>query len=700
MLFPCSVQYCALFSSLSSVSGVEVLCGKSVCRLSNRGPDAVGNFKEILNKFQNGSYKLEMEFAGYVLHLRGCLTVQPLKDRAGNILLWNGEIFGGDIKVENDENDGEKLLEVLSSIQAQCNEEKNAEYMMKIFGNIHGPWAFVYWQKNQGLLWFGRDYFGRRSLLWHFPKSASDQFILSSVAHDSDKMDFTEIPAKMLYCIKMKDVLDFWNPTDELIGSSGNKFEQCIKALSMQVPRSDHGLRNMLLEKSVCNCLSPKKESTENAKFDTENCLSTEKNVFKEGSDEKVGACENSSVADKESMYEPVNTDLLCKLCSCIHLKPYTEPPAKETSENAMMLEKCASFFLEVMEEATRRRVYNLPREKFLELKNKEGILDSLQTIDTKEGKQVTNVGILFSGGIDSMVLAALADRCIPKNEVIDLFNVAFEQRVNQQNLNAHKKNPKESEKKEPYDVPDRITGKSGVCELNPKRRWNFIEINVTLEELKSAREEHVKHLVYPLATVLDDSIGCAIWFAARGRGARFVLDNGKLVKKVEDYTSNAKVLLTGMGADEQLGGYARHRSKFEKFGWEGLKEEIEMEIDRISSRNLGRDDRCISDHGREARFPFLDENVVAFLKRVPIWIKCDPRLPRGHGEKRLLREMARKLNLHGAAVLPKRAIQFGSKIAKIENSKEKGSDTCNRLQERDQQTTKKTFLTEIFKYF
>ena len=67
--------------------------------------------------------------------------------------------------------------------------------------------------------------------------------------------------------------------------------------------------------------------------------------------------------------------------------------------------------------------------------------------------------------------------RCIPKDEAIDLLNVAFEQRVNQQHLNARKKSPKESEKKEPYDVPDRITGKSGVCELNPNRRWNFIEV-------------------------------------------------------------------------------------------------------------------------------------------------------------------------------------------------------------------------------
>jgi len=35
-------------------------------------------------------------------------------------------------------------------------------------------------------------------------------------------------------------------------------------------------------------------------------------------------------------------------------------------------------------------------------------------------------VAILFSGGIDSLVLAALADRCLPMDEPIELINVAF----------------------------------------------------------------------------------------------------------------------------------------------------------------------------------------------------------------------------------------------------------------------------------
>lgn len=258
------------------------------------------------------------------------------------------------------------------------------------------------------------------------------------------------------------------------------------------------------------------------------------------------------------------------------------------------------------------------------------------------------SIAILFSGGIDSTIISLLAHSHIPSSIPIDLLNVSFDS-----------------------NAPDRLTGKGTVEELRslfPDRIWNFVAIDVDKQELDSYSNYIRNRLVYPsegTEKVIDESVACSLWFAARASG-HIISCNGSQVK----YESPARILLSGLGADEQLAGYSRHRRIFYTGGVEGLKKELAMDLDRISSRNLGRDDRVIGDHGKETRHPFLDEDVISFLNQVRIDFKCNLKLDRGVGEKYLLREACRKLGLSQERCSTyKRAIQFGSRIAQITRS-------------------------------
>ena len=285
-------------------------------------------------------------------------------------------------------------------------------------------------------------------------------------------------------------------------------------------------------------------------------------------------------------------------------------------------------------------------------------------------------IAILFSGGLDCTLLACIAHDILPHDQQIDLLNVAFE---NPRVVAAASKDRSSQDVTESaYETcPDRVTGRASHAELSwlcPERNWQFIPIDVPYEELTAHRNTIVE-LMRPHDTEMDFSIGCALYFAARGQGVLWQ----DATEDLKSYVTPAQVLISGLGADELFGGYSRHAVAYQRKGHEGLVDELQVDFERIAQRNLGRDDRIISHWGKEVRYPFLDEDVVSWTLGIPAAKKCNFGLgtceEKGlEASKRLLRLAAWKLGLRQAAQQKKRAIQFGARTAKMTVGRTKGT--------------------------
>ena len=269
---------------------------------------------------------------------------------------------------------------------------------------------------------------------------------------------------------------------------------------------------------------------------------------------------------------------------------------------------------------------------------------------------------VLFSGGVDSTLLAAILHQVVPDEESIELCSICFAQGTS----------------------PDRLGALDAYKELKslyPGRKWKFIAVDSTYEELKETKG-HLMELLYPSDTVMDFNIGGALWLASRGHGKLIDCQNldpetNEIDIVNESYRSEARVVFLGHGADELFGGYARHRTRFRNGGWEGLAGELQLDVKRLWQRNFGRDDRVVSDHGKEGRVPFVDEQILEFALTTHLGYLANLNLPLGEGDKIILRQCLKSLGLPRTSERHKRALQFGSRLAKAANAACFGSNTA-----------------------
>ncbi|KAM0755204.1 hypothetical protein T439DRAFT_131232 [Meredithblackwellia eburnea MCA 4105] len=581
----------------------------------------------------------EVRFHGSVLHMRGTtVTPQPFINTHGDVLLFNGEVFDG-LEVPPVENDGQRLFD---SIQEKGD-------FRKALKDVEGPYAIIFYEATTRRMFFARDPLGRRSLLVHKPNATSPFLLISSCGAgvESGLDEWEEVSCDSVFCYEFVKV-DF------------DKFENdgSLKIGTTTFPR-----------------------------------------VHK------------SKASTADTLIYPFDL-----------LNPTLPSPTSLPEIPPSPLHLSSTFY------STLETFHTLIS---LSVQNRVLTVPSPPSPISPTSSQEARIAILFSGGIDCTTIALLVDEVLPEAETVELINVAFENprklrgvavggggvgkkvkcKSKDKGKAMEKWKGKEKEKvngkqeeevengvreiavedttastprapqPEPesesptasiYDVPDRLTGRAtfrALQTLRPRRRWKFVEVDVPYQETLEHKQKIVD-LMRPNRTVMDYSISLAFYFAARGQGSI----QCPLTSTKTPYHSKSRVLLSGLGADELLGGYSRHRKAFfnqtgpDGGDWESLIKEMQMDLDRIPRRNLGRDDRIISFWGKEARYPFLAGPVVEFCARTPIHLKCDPRLGEGVGDKLLVRQLAKSLGLPDeAAGLKKRAIHFGARTAKME---------------------------------
>ncbi|MHA1939846.1 MAG: asparagine synthase family protein [Candidatus Thorarchaeota archaeon] len=219
-------------------------------------------------------------------------------------------------------------------------------------------------------------------------------------------------------------------------------------------------------------------------------------------------------------------------------------------------------------------------------------------------------VGVLFSGGVDSSLVALLAQEVCPEVQLYSASSQPFHDRV-------------------------AATAAAQVLGMN----LNQVEIN------SDVVWEVLPHLLYAIerAHIMDAEIALPFYLASSQASA-----------------DGISLVLSGQGPDELFAGYARHLRIFENEGEEALDNQLWKEVRATHETNIERDERAIVAHGVEAYFPYLSADFIDLALSIPSDRKV--RLGGQPERKIIFRELARQLGLpESISVSPKKATQYSS---------------------------------------
>jgi asparagine synthase (glutamine-hydrolysing) len=227
-----------------------------------------------------------------------------------------------------------------------------------------------------------------------------------------------------------------------------------------------------------------------------------------------------------------------------------------------------------------------------------------------KRTQDFDRIGIIFSGGIDSVIIAWLAKKMV--REVIC--------------------------------YTGGIKGSSDI--IFARQIAKKLKLKLRVNELTN---DEVEQMIPDIIHTIEDTNAGQVEVAVPVYAA---------VKLAHEDGIN--VMFSGQGADELFGGYSWYTKVVEKKGYQKLREHMTEDLLLLYKETLEREDKITMSHGIEMREPFLDMEIIRLSMQI------DPRLNvRGDDDafgKHVHRQTAQKLGIpRNIAYRIKEAAQHGS---------------------------------------
>lgn len=595
--------------------------------LKNRGPD-----------YQGRVVAGNLTFLCSVLHIQGETMVrQPIVNDVG-IFCWNGEVFGGLEMAASCDTD--QVFDAITKIFTETSSQD--ENLIDLMSRIWGPYSFLYFNRFDGSLYFGRDPFGRRSLVTFYIDNVIVAISSTSCEPSPIIGIWNEVKIGGIFKLTSNGILELlpWPrsrlllqrpPSSSSVHTNGNKttemfLNHLLEALRRRISRTNRsdcqkccsmtcqpiavlfsgGIDSVLLAAALHLCLE-----NQDLSIDLINVS------FSDNAPDRL-----ASIA------------ALVELKTLFPLRPWrlihvdvTEDQRQRSHDTVTQLINPSSTVMDL----------NIGTALWFAASS-QGYLKDYWTKDKDDA---------YAYSTDARPLVRLGEEGARSS--VGLHDLPIDREVRNSRCSCGR------------------VRKAGCLRLLCRRCCLKFEC---MEEIECP--VHWKSKKMPVQSIqysVDAEIPC-----------------GEIV------CSCCRVVLVGFGADEQMAGYGRHKTVFLNQGSAALNEELNKDLSRLWVRNLGRfvdcqcglrffltiscrDDRVISDNGKEAWFPYLDEAIVSFLQSLPLQSICDLTLPQGVGDKKILRDAAALVGLRDSSQFVKRAIQFGTRIAKATNIQYFGSN-------------------------